>query len=282
MDISPAEILKALRAHTTRYPAQNHLRKSPAPVQEEYEVYESRGEIGIIILATKEYKQFIKPFWESIEEHFMPLYTKTLICFTDSQDYPLPEDTNRFIIDPLGWPEIILHRYELILSQDYSMFDQIYNFDVDVIFQKTFHDYNIFGELPYEHELKEIKATLVGLQSPLNDTKIWGYSAQEHFETNPESLSYLAPEERKTYYSASMTGGDTQYYLDVIREVQLMLDLDIENGLTPKSEEIALNKMFFLHSPTMSLPHTTMSLEGVPPLDGYILSRNKPQLDAVK
>lgn len=194
------------------------------------------AKIGLIILATGTYSQFLKPLVESVRKHFLTNHEVTPIILTDSKE-PI-DGCVRLETDPLGWPASTLKRYNVILKhqdrlQDY---DYLYHLDADTLCVAPVTD--------------EILGDLVGTLSPV------GYEWPKErlpFERNASSAAYVPEGSGDQYYCGSFNGGKRDSFLAMARAVAAGVDRDEAAGVQARfHEESHLNK-YYLENPPLSL-----------------------------
>lgn len=155
--------------------------------------------VGILLISTGKYKQFIAPLVDQIIEHFMPRVKKTIHIFTD-EFITLPESIyiRQFLIPSYKFPEATLFRYKTFIDVKSELLRCTHLFYLDA-------DMAIVKEIPESLLTKG----LVAVRHPgffMNDG--WGDS------NNPESsLSYLPKEQRRHYYAGGFQGGHCELFL---------------------------------------------------------------------
>jgi hypothetical protein len=205
--------------------------------------------VGVIVLATGPYVQFVKELFESGHKYFLQDVAKiTPFILTDSPLFP------SYAIEHAHWPAVNMHRYHSILQHEaaYKGQDYLFNLDADLLVKQPIG--------------KEILADTVGLISPT----AWRWPVDKFlYERRPESAACIPLGQGKHFYNASISGGLIGPYLDVIGRIAAMIDKDAAKGLSVPfcHEEAALNREFLDHPPALSLtpdycwPEGTHSLQ---------------------
>ncbi len=157
--------------------------------------------IGILLISTGKYKQFVKELVKQIDKYFLPNKDKKIFIFTDyfHIDLETNSDLLQTIIPEYKFPYATLYRYK-IFSENNNIFkgcSHLFYLDVDSA---------IINEIGKEFLVDE---GLVVVRHPgfyKNDG--WGDN------NNPtNSRSYLPQEMRKHYYCGGVQGGVTMDYL---------------------------------------------------------------------
>lgn len=170
--------------------------------------------IGILLISTGKYKQFVRPLIDSLDKHFLKDRKLTVYLFTDEEFYIQGYDRIRdkqIIIPDYRFPFASLYRYKIFTSRSYST-SHLFYFDVDM---KIVAD---IGE--------EFLHDLVAVRHPGFD-KMNGGS----WETNVYSACYTA--NKKSYYAGGVQGGKTAVYYKAMQEMKNMIDKDEDNGIMP-------------------------------------------------
>lgn len=184
--------------------------------------------IGICLIATNKYKQFVAHLLEGIEKHFFNGHRVNVYLFTDnptyfsslSLDYSSKVKIYMHIIPAYTFPYATLYRYK-IFSMHRSFIehgfpcDYVFYSDADMAFVREV-DASI---LPSESE------RLVATLHPgfFNGGGSWG--------NNPASLSFTPVDKRLKYYAGGFQGGVTSAYLDVCEQLALSIKNDEERGV---------------------------------------------------
>jgi histo-blood group ABO system transferase len=200
-------------------------------------------QIGLIVIATNKYIDFLRPLLDSVNQNFLVNHDVEIFLFTN-QSF----DGNVTIIptEHKPWPWMTLGRYHLIQQlRDYPKKDYYYYIDVDMLVLGKVED-EIFG--------KRV-ATIHGKfkKRPGN------------YDRNPKSLAYISEDEIPLgsiapYYCGGFQGGSD--YLDDARELAKRIDADWANGVIAEwHDESHWNRYLLDNLPDVVLPSTYCNLK---------------------
>lgn len=183
---------------------------------------EPRQPVGILLIATGKYDQFVQPLILALDKYFLPDRPLTVFLFTDAIS---PENTIEFIstqrvqikpyrIPSYKFPQATLYRYKIFTSigkDAYKVCSHLFYMDVDMGIVAP------VGE--------EILAPITAVRHPgfYNDGGSWGNDAQ--------SLAYTAPEKRKHYYAGGFQGGSLDHYWAIMTLLAHRISQDEANGV---------------------------------------------------
>ena len=196
--------------------------------------------VGVIVLATGPYIQFVPDLLESLRKYFLVgVADVTPFILTDSQE-PLPSGCFRLRIEHLKWPGVNMHRYHSIIlnAEQYERMNYLFNFDADLIIKQPIG--------------AEILGDVVGLISPT----AWGWPVDKYlYERRQKSAAYIPYGQGKYFYNASISGGATPIYLPTLSRIVSRIVRDEDNGISAPwcHEEAYLNCEFLDHPPAISL-----------------------------
>jgi histo-blood group ABO system transferase len=191
--------------------------------------------VGMLIVATGKYIQFVPPLIESARKHFCKNHRVTYFVFTD-QPLTTSEDVVRIQQERLGWPYDTMNRYhiyyknrELFSNQDY-----LFAIDADMLFVDEVGD--------------EILGELVATQHP-------GFIGRRGtYETNPQSLAYVAAHEGSYYFAGGFYGGTKEQLLKLFETNIQDIDSDLRQGVIAIwHDESHWNRYCIDHPPTVIL-----------------------------
>lgn len=175
--------------------------------------------IGVLLLATHKYKQFVQPLLNDVKKYFLHDHKVEVHLFTDDIHLSTEGDErvsiNKYLIVSWRFPEITLYRYKIFTSKEYPNCDYLFYMDVDMSICDTV-SFEIFGD---------IVATL----HP-GFSRVGGGSWCE----NKLSMGYTFPEFKHYYYAGGFQGGKTEYYYLAMRLMKLMIDEDERTGQVPE------------------------------------------------
>jgi len=191
--------------------------------------------IGLLIVATGKYINFVEPLINSAKQHFCANHHVTYFVFTDDR-LPLMDNVVVIPQDRLGWPYDTLMRFAMYYNQKDMLqsMDYLYACDSDMLFTDTVGD--------------EILGERVATQSP-------GYIGRRGtYETRPYSTAYVGRHEGKQYFAGGFYGGTTQEFLQLLAQVTANIQIDLQRKIIAAwHDESHLNRYFIDHEPTVIL-----------------------------
>ncbi len=168
--------------------------------------------IGLLVVATGRYIQFVPPLLESADRCFLKNHKVTYFVFTDQEPVFHPHAIYSFQ-ERLGWPFDTMHRYhvyykhrELFDEQDY-----LFAIDADMLFVDAVGD-EILGE-----RVATLHPGFVGQRGS--------------YETHPYSCAYIGPEEGSRYFAGGFYGGTREAFLHVLKTNISKIDQDASRGV---------------------------------------------------
>ena len=198
--------------------------------------------IGLLIIATNKYTQFLQPLIESADMFFLRGNEVTYFIFTN-QDIEISSarEIVKINTEHKEWPWMTLGRYK-IFSENSSLLskmDYLYYCDADMRF--------------VNHVGNEILGDIVGTVHP-------GFFHNPHssniaLEKRKESLAFLPPNTIKNYYAGGFNGGTSKEFLKMSNVISNNIDLDLKehNIIAEWHDESHMNKYFFHNEPTLQL-----------------------------
>jgi len=191
--------------------------------------------IGLLIVATGRYIQFVKPLVKSAEKHFLTNHEVTYFVFTDGQTPDMPNIV-KIHQERLGWPYDTMMRYEMYYNAKdlLEKMDYLFACDADMLFVDT------VGE--------EILGAQVATQHP-------GFVGKRGtYETRKKSTAYIAPHEGKHYFAGGFNGGSSQEFLKRSRIMTENIHKDLEKNIVAVwHDESHLNRYLVDNPPTVIL-----------------------------
>jgi histo-blood group ABO system transferase len=193
--------------------------------------------IGLLIIATNKYVQFLEPLLKSADEYFLKNHDVTYFIFTN-QNIEISTNRNLVIIDTehKDWPWMTLGRYKIFSNKSniLSEVDYLYYCDVDMLFVSEVGD--------------EILSDRVATQHP-------GYYERRGTpEINPKSLACVYPYENMQYFAGGFNGGTSDEYLKMANYLSKNIDIDYNNGIIAVwHDESHMNRYFIDNQPTKIL-----------------------------
>lgn len=168
--------------------------------------------VGLLVMATGKYIQFVGPLIESAEKYFCKNHQVTYFVFTDQEPIFFPNTVYAYQ-SRLGWPYDTMHRYhtyqknwELFKDQDY-----LFACDADMLFVSPVGD-EILGE-----RVATLHPGFVGKRGS--------------YETNPLSKACVRRKEGKCYYAGGFYGGSKEAFSHILQTNIRHIDEDLKRGL---------------------------------------------------
>lgn len=193
--------------------------------------------VGLLIIATNKYIQFLQPLIESADNHFLKNQEVTYFVFTN-KDININSNRNivKVDVEHKDWPWMTLGRYKIFSEKSdvLSDMDYLYYCDVDMRFESTVGD--------------EILSDLVATQHP------GYYETRGTPETNPVSLACVFPHEEMQYFAGGFNGGSSSEYLKMANKISENIDIDYSrNIIAVWHDESHMNRYFIDNKPTKIL-----------------------------
>lgn len=191
--------------------------------------------IGLLVVATGKYTEFVAPLIESADAYFCKDHAVTYFVFTDGI---IPQADNIIRIEQkrLGWPHDTMMRFAMYAQAKDCLqsMDYLYACDADMLF--------------VDHVGDEILADLVGTLHP-------GFvGTKGTYETRSESTACMNAHEGKCYFAGGFTGGKTQSYLAMAQAITDNIMTDLSNNIIAVwHDESHLNRYFATHEPSLIL-----------------------------
>ena len=193
--------------------------------------------VGLLVMATGKYVQFVGPLIESAERYFVPNCERTYFIFTDHVDqvsqalHTVPLFQSR-----LGWPYDTMMRCRVYMEHKdlYKDLDYLFACDSDMLFVNT------VGEEILSERVATLHPGALGRRGT--------------YETNPGSLAYVAPSEGSYYFAGGFYGGSRQEFITMNETMYERIKKDQDNGIMPLwHDESHLNRYFIDFAPTLIL-----------------------------
>ncbi len=193
--------------------------------------------IGLIIIATNKYIQFLKTLLESADEYFLPGQDVTYFIFTDNDiDLSSYREIVKIDIMHREWPWMTLGRYDIFKNNKEVLgkMDYLYYCDVDMKFV------NIVGN--------EIISDRVATQHP-------GFFGKRGTpEQNISSLAFVSNNENMQYFAGGFNGGSSKEYLNMSEHIANNISIDYLRGIIAIwHDESHMNRYFIDNPPTLIL-----------------------------
>lgn len=174
--------------------------------------------VGLLIMATGRYIEFVEPLVKSANQHFCPGHNVTYFVFTDR--YLAPQENIVCINQKrLGWPYDTMKRNHVYAAhrEAYEGIDYLYACDADMLFVDTVGD-EIFGDRV---------ATLSPGFAPGSPFP----RSRGAYETNPLSTACVQDDEGDSYFAGGFFGGTKEEFLKITDTTDANIDTDLENGI---------------------------------------------------
>ena len=193
--------------------------------------------VGLLIIATNKYTQFLTPLVKSADEHFLPNQEVTYFIFTNKE---IVLETSRnykvIYVEHKEWPWMTLGRYKIFSdnSEILSSMDYLYYCDADMRFE------SLVGN--------EILDDLVATQHH------GYYNMRGTPETNPLSTACVYPNEGMQYFAGGFNGGTSYEYLKMSKHISRNIETDLSRGIIAIwHDESHLNRYMIDNKPTKIL-----------------------------
>lgn len=196
---------------------------------------QEKNNIGLCIVATGKYIQFVEPLIKSADKHFLTNHKVTYFVFTDGS-LPKADNIVQIYQNRLGWPYDTMMRFAIYAkhAEKLKSMDYIFACDADMLFVDKVGD--------------EILGDLVGTLHP-------GYvGSKGTYETRSQSKACIHGHEGKYYFAGGFNGGKREEYLKMAQKITENIMTDLDKGLIAIwHDESHLNRYFVDHEPTVVL-----------------------------
>lgn len=197
--------------------------------------------VGLLIMATGRYIEFVDPLIKSANQHFCPGHHVTYFVFTDGL-LPPQDNIVCFYQKRLGWPFDTMKRNHVYAShrEAYEGIDYLFACDADMLFVDTVGE-EIFGE--------RVATLSPGFAPGSPFPRLRGA-----YETNPKSTACVNDDEGDAYYAGGFFGGSTVEFLKIADTTDANIDIDLSNGIVAVwHDESHWNRYCIDHPPTVVL-----------------------------
>lgn len=191
--------------------------------------------VGLLIVATGKYIQFVEPLITSARRFFCPDCIVTYYVFTDGK-VPAGDDIVQIYQERMGWPYDTMFRCKLY-HEHKNLFEQedyLFACDADMLFVDTVGSEILSERVATEHP------GFVGRRGT--------------YEENPASTACVAKHEGTCYFAGGFHGGSHQEFLKLTETMitNIMQDLK-KNMIAVWHDESHLNRYFIDNPPTLIL-----------------------------
>lgn len=181
--------------------------------------------IGLLLISTGQYDQFLQPLIESVNRHFFPGDDVVIYLFGDKPVYnfKLPARISIIVtqIKHEPWPASTLFRYKHFdnASKKIGICDYVFYSDADMM---------IVGDVTDEILFKDgDKADIIVTRHP----GFWNNSDWGSHNCSEWSKAYLRPDERHRYVAGGFQGGKTDRFLEMVEVLAHNIDDDYNRGV---------------------------------------------------
>lgn len=197
--------------------------------------------VGLLIMATGRYVEFVDPLVKSANQYFCPGHNVTYFVFTDG--YLPPKDDIVCIYQKrLGWPYDTMKRNHVYATnrEAYEGIDYLFACDADMLFVDTVGE-EIFGERV---------ATLSPGFAPGSPFP----RQRGSYETSTLSTACVRDDEGDSYYAGGFFGGSKEEFLKIVDTTDANIDIDLAKGIIAVwHDESHWNRYCIDHPPTVVL-----------------------------
>lgn len=216
--------------------------------------------IGLIVVATGKYIDFIPNFIEKGKQYFLPNHEVTFFVLTDREFTP---QENVVILHQkhMAWPYSTMLRYKAYVDNQgfYSHMDYLFFIDADLLFVSPI-DESILGKTVatlhpgFAHPRPDV-INNKNYSSIVFNPEDWILNKQSYTyeSSNKESTAYL--EKGDYYFYGALFGGETQSILEAVQVMynNMMTDFN-KNIIALWHDESHLNWYFNTNLPDKILP----------------------------
>ncbi len=190
--------------------------------------------IGILVIATRKYKDFFQQLYDSFEKNVLVNHEKTYFYFTDDGTQQVASNVKMFQAPTEPWPLPTLFRYKymLVAKEELLKMDYLVYTDVDMMAINTIGD----EILPNQHE------KLVATAHPGFYRKSLGTPEKRHI-----SRAYIGPHEQRNYYvCGGFQLGHSEDYIQAMEIMNEMIQDDYSKGIIPTWNDESIWNRFYV------------------------------------
>lgn len=98
--------------------------------------------IGLLVIATNKYINFLNPLVESVNKYFLTNHTVHIFCFTNIVNHKTYDNVRLVEQEHMDWPFTTLKRYEIFHKNKHLFSDMnyLYYLDVDMLINEAIGD----------------------------------------------------------------------------------------------------------------------------------------------
>lgn len=226
--------------------------------------------VGLLIMATGKYIQFVKPLISSADKYFCAKHNVTYFVFTDADPKQLADHNNLVVIEQskLGWPYDTMMRFQTyaVNREAFNGQDYLFACDADMLFIDHFGD-EILG--------KRTATLHPGFYNKAR--RAFSY------ESDPRSKACIAPNEGKHYFCGGFYGGQRDEFIKIAALCSENINDDLSRGVIAVwHDESHWNRYCIDNPPTVILSPSYCYPEGWKlPFRARLIALNKDH-DAVR
>ncbi len=194
--------------------------------------------IGLLLIATGRYDQFLEPLIESVNKHFFPLDDIVVYLFGDKPFYQLklPKRISLIIIPTKHepWPASTLFRYKFFTqaADKMKICSHVFYSDVDM---------RMVGDVTDEILFKDEEwVDLIFTRHP----GFWNNSEWGSQNVHTASKAYLEDNLKERYVCGGFNGGKTDKFLEMSRVLAGNIDDDYKIGIICEHNDEAHTNAF--------------------------------------
>lgn len=191
--------------------------------------------IGLLVVATGKYIQFVPPLIDSAKKHFCTNHDVNFFVFTD-QELASMKHVTRVEQARMGWPYDTMNRYHVYYKNKelFSSMDYLFALDADMLFVADVGD-EILGEL-----VATLHPGFIGKRGS--------------YETNRKSRAFVRSNEGTYYFAGGFYGGLKESVFKVFETNIQNIDRDLQRGIIAVwHDESHWNRYCIDHPPTVIL-----------------------------
>jgi Glycosyltransferase family 6 len=225
--------------------------------------------LAIITIATRKYKDLLKPLVKSSEKHFMPGHEKHYFLFTDEKLDWFDDHLHTWTqIEHEKWPFITLKRFHSISKVSHLLkeYDMIIYIDADMEFVS---DVTTFDQ---------IQTPYFAVCHPSNvfDPNFWTV------ETNPKSTAFISEPKKIPYIQGCLWGARGTHIMELIEMLKQNVDKDLENSIIAVwHDESHLNRIFNSRAEKLSVLYPGLAYPekwNLPGIQRIVIHKDKTSL----
>lgn len=201
--------------------------------------------IALLYICTGEYQVFWKDFFESFEKNFLIDCEKHYFVFTDAEkiyNEDKCERIHKIYQKNLGWPGNTLFRYRMFnsIESELKSFDYVFFMNANIVCVDKVDKAEF---LPYEEKLLVV-------QHP-GFFNVPNYRFP--YERNRKSRAYIPYRAGEVYICGGVNGGETEKFLEVIRELKNRIDEDFSKKVIALWHDESQINRYIIDYPTYKL-----------------------------